>query len=107
MIRDLKYGVGLNHMPSGRFGANAAWMWLNILAHDLGRWVGRIGQPTEAASMTTKTLRTRLLSLPGRMTTSGGKRTLHLPEGWPWEKQFNKILANLRTIRLPIVCLRT
>jgi hypothetical protein len=23
-IRDLKYGVGLNHLPSGRFGANAA-----------------------------------------------------------------------------------
>ena len=24
-IRDLKYGVGLNHMPSGRFAANGAW----------------------------------------------------------------------------------
>ena len=24
-IRDLKYGVGLNHLPSGRFPANAAW----------------------------------------------------------------------------------
>ena len=23
-IRDLKYGVGLNHMPSGRFAANGA-----------------------------------------------------------------------------------
>ena len=23
-IRDLKYGVGLNHLPSGRFGASAA-----------------------------------------------------------------------------------
>ena len=27
VIRDLKYGVGLNHLPSGRFGANAAWCW--------------------------------------------------------------------------------
>ena len=25
-IRDLKYGVGLNHLPSGRFAANAAWL---------------------------------------------------------------------------------
>ena len=24
-IRDLKYGVGLNHLPSGRFAANGAW----------------------------------------------------------------------------------
>ena len=25
-IRDLKYGVGFNHLPSGRFPANAAWL---------------------------------------------------------------------------------
>ena len=25
-IRDLKYGMGLNHLPSGRFAANAAWL---------------------------------------------------------------------------------
>ena len=25
-IRDLKYGVGLNHMPSARFAANGAWL---------------------------------------------------------------------------------
>ena len=43
VIRDLKYGVGMNHLPSGRFCANAAWMTLNVIAHNLGRWVGRIG----------------------------------------------------------------
>ena len=25
-IRDLKYGVDLNHLPSGRFAANGAWL---------------------------------------------------------------------------------
>ena len=29
-IRDLKYGVGLNHLPSGRFPANAAWLVVEI-----------------------------------------------------------------------------
>ncbi|MHB2024580.1 MAG: transposase, partial [Mycobacteriales bacterium] len=42
-IRDLKYGVGLNHLPSGRFGANAAWLALNVMAHNLSRWTARIG----------------------------------------------------------------
>jgi hypothetical protein len=42
-IRDLKYGVGLNHLPSGRFGANAAWLALNIMAHNMSRWTVRIG----------------------------------------------------------------
>ena len=51
--------------------------------------------------MTTKTLRTRILTLPGRMTTSGGRKTLHLPRAWPWEEPFNKILARLRSIPRP------
>ena len=25
-IRDLKYGMGLNHLPSGKFAANGAWL---------------------------------------------------------------------------------
>ena len=31
-IRDLKYGVGLNHLPSGRFATNAAWLALQVMA---------------------------------------------------------------------------
>ena len=53
-IRDLKYGVGLNHLPSGRFPANAAWP---------ARWTARIGLGQPMA--TTKTLRRRFFSLPG------------------------------------------
>ena len=32
-IRDLKYGVGLNHLPSGCFPANAAWLAVQTMAH--------------------------------------------------------------------------
>ena len=34
-IRDLKYGVGLNHLPSGRFAANGAWLAVQVMAHNL------------------------------------------------------------------------
>src|SRR6202043_976744 len=43
-IRDLKYGVGLNHLPSGRFGANAAWLALNVMAHNMAGITTRIGR---------------------------------------------------------------
>ena len=42
-IRDLKYGVGLNHMPSVRFAANGAWLAVQVMAHNLARWTARIG----------------------------------------------------------------
>ena len=37
-IRDLKYGVGLNHLPSGRFAANGSWLAVQVMAHNLARW---------------------------------------------------------------------
>src|SRR2546422_2409079 len=59
-IRDLKYGMGLNHLPSGRFGANGAWFALNVMAHNLLRWAGAIALG-EGSPMTTKTFRPRLV----------------------------------------------
>ena len=98
-IRDLKYGVGLNHLPSGRFAANAAWLAVQVLAHNLARWAARIGLGEQL--VTTKTLRRRFFSLAGRLTRSARRLTLHLPRGWPWECQFSSALARLRSLPLP------
>ena len=42
-IRDLKEGAGLEHCPSGKFFANAAWLACAVLAHNLVRWTARLG----------------------------------------------------------------
>jgi hypothetical protein len=42
-IRELEYGAGLDHVPQRKFGANTAWLVLNIIAYDLSRWVSRLG----------------------------------------------------------------
>ena len=76
-IRDLKYGVGLNHMPSGRFAANGAWLAVQVMAHNLARWTARIGLGQQI--VTTKTLRRRVFALVGRITRSARRLTLHLP----------------------------
>ena len=88
-IRDLKYGVGLNHLPSGRFPANAAWLAVQslprtrygVIAHNLARWTTRSGLGEQLA--TTKTLRRRFFSLAGRLTRKARRITLHLPQRWP------------------------
>ena len=98
-IRDLKYGVGLNHLPSGRFAANAAWLAVQVIAHNLARWTTRIGLGEPAA--TTKTLRRRCCSLAGRLTRKARRLTRHLPQGWPWQNRFSRALARLRALPLP------
>ena len=98
-IRDLKYGVGLNHLPSGKFAANGAWLAIQVIAHNLARWTARLG--LGEGIVTTKTLRRRLFSLPGRLTRSARRVTLHLPARWPWAVNFTAALATLRAIPRP------
>ena len=97
-IRDLKYGMALNHLPSGKFAANGAWLAVQVIAHNLARWTARIG--LGAGIVTTKTLRRRLFAVAGRLTRSARRVTLHLPARWPWAIEFRTALARLRAIPL-------
>jgi hypothetical protein len=97
-IRDLKAGVGLQHFPSGKFNANAAWLLAATLAHNLLRWIAQIGLGARAELVVAKTLRRTLLSLPGRITRSARRYRLHLPAGWPWASWFELALARLRCV---------
>jgi len=97
-IRDLKYGMALNHLPSGKFAANGAWLSVQVMAHNLARWTARIG--LGAGIVTTKTLRRRLFAVAGRLTRSARRLTLHLPTRWPWAIEFRAALARLRAIPL-------
>jgi hypothetical protein len=98
-IRDLKDGAGLTHCPSGRFHANGAWAVLATVAHNLLRWVHLIGT-TDTGPVVAKTLRRRLVSLPGRITHGHRRQQLHLPTRWPWATDFNDTLTRLRAIPL-------
>jgi len=98
VIKDLKHHGGLAHLPSGRFGANSAWLVLCALAYNLVRAVGRLGMGETTRSL--KTLRRRVLSVPGRLTRSGRHRRLHLPAQWPWATQFLAAWDRLRNLVL-------
>jgi hypothetical protein len=97
-IRDLKGGVGLRHCPSGKFNANAAWLLIATLAHNLLRWIAAIGLGARGELVVAKTLRRTLLALPGRITRSARRCRLRLPAGWPWAAWFELALARLRCI---------
>jgi hypothetical protein len=95
-IRDLK-DQALAHFPSGQFAANAAWTVIACLAHNLLRQTTLIGLPGQTVR-NARTLRRRLLALPGRLTRSARRWTLHLPARWPWQHDFIRALARIRAL---------
>jgi hypothetical protein len=67
----------------------------------LVRWVARLGLDHNGSIMA-KTVRRRLITIPGRVTRSARRDLLHLPRRWRWQRQFMTVVARLRN--LPIVC---
>jgi len=98
-IRDLKEGAGLEHVPSGHFFANSAWLLCAALAHDLIRWTAMLGDITPEDQLTVaRTVRTRFLSVPGRLVSRSGRPTLRTPLEWPWADVFARALTLLRAL---------
>ena len=95
-IRDLR-DQALAHFPSGKFPANAAWTVIAALAHNLLRWTTLIGLP-DTTIPTARTLRRRLLTVPGRITRTARTVTLRMPARWPWETDFLLALERLRAV---------
>jgi hypothetical protein len=99
-IRDLKEGAGLEHVPSGNFHANSAWLQAAVLAHNLIRWTATLGKVRVDDELTVaRTLRTRLVAIPGRLVNRAGRTILRLPARWPRAETFTTALDTLRLLR--------
>ncbi len=79
--------------------ANAAWLALTVIAHNLARAVGRLaGHDLERA--TAATLQRRVFKVPGRLVRSGRRRHLRLPASWPWAEAIRQALQRIQSIPL-------
>jgi len=74
----LQNGLGLGTYPCGRFGANAAWQRLNVLAHNLLQGIKRLALDDKLQNMHPKRMRFLLFTLPGRVVRSGRQMWLRL-----------------------------
>jgi hypothetical protein len=78
----------LAHMPSGVFTANAAWLSLAAMAHNLVRAAGTLASLALAKARGT-TIRRDLIAVAARTARHGrGHLILHLPEGWHREHEW-------------------
>jgi Transposase DDE domain group 1 len=83
----------LAHIPSGRFGANSAWVLCAAIAHNLLRAAGVLAgdRHTRARGAT---LRRRIINIPARLARPQHRPILHLPTHWPWSKQWLRLWHN-------------
>ncbi|MFN3257974.1 MAG: hypothetical protein ACE37B_20020 [Ilumatobacter sp.] len=60
--------------------------------------MGRLGGRDTDCLIVVRTIRTRLLAVPGRLVNRAGQPNLRLPSRWPWVDTFTKILDAIRAL---------
>ena len=83
----------LAHMPSGKFGANSAWVLCAALAHNLLRAAGVLAGGAHAVARGA-TLRRKIVTVPARLARPQRRPILHLPTHWPWTEQWLTLWGN-------------
>lgn len=83
----------LAHLPSGRFAANAAWLTLAAMTHNLTRAAGCLAGGVHAKARAT-TLRRKLINIPARIARHARRLTIHLPAGWRWQHDWQQLFTN-------------
>lgn len=82
--------MGLRNLPSKSWTVNRGWILAANIAADLAAWTRLLGlhdQP-DLAHAEPDTLRYRILHLPGKLATHARRRTLSIPDTWPWADAF-------------------
>jgi hypothetical protein len=95
---------GLGRFPSREFTINQTWLTLVMVAADLIAWTRLLTLTGDAAALATcepKALRYRLLHVPARLTRSGRRRRLRVPDTWPWAAAVVAVFANIAAIPQP------
>jgi len=83
----------LAHLPSGRFGANSAWVLCAAIAHNLLRACGVLAGDRQGR-VRGATLRRRIVIVPARFARPQRRPVLHLPSHWPWARAWLRLWRN-------------
>jgi hypothetical protein len=82
----------LAHLPSGRFGANSAWLACAGIAHNLLRAAGHLAAPHYGKARAA-TIRRELINVAARLAHRARTIHLHLPQHWPWQNAFTNLFT--------------
>ncbi|MDN5723309.1 MAG: IS1380 family transposase [Corynebacterium sp.] len=96
--------TGLGRLPSREFALNQAWLVAVMIAADLVAWTRMLacnGAAAVLASCEPKALRYRFLHVAARLTRSGRRRRVKIPETWPWATAIEAVFQTIAAIPKP------
>ena len=100
-IRNAK-NTGLGHLPSKHEQLNQAWCLAAAIAADLLAWLRLLCLTGPLAKAEPKTLRYRLLHTAARIIRGQRRRTIRIPQTWPWASDLATALTAALTLALPV-----
>ena len=99
IIKELKGNYPLGKIPTKHFAANEAYFHILLFAYNLINWFKRLCLSKEFQKMTLRTLRSRLLVIPGELIRPENRPTLKLPENFPYKKEFESAIKKIQKLK--------
>ena len=79
----MKEDLAGGKLPSGRFGSNAAWWWIMILAFNLNAVMRKLVLGQKWANKRLKAIRFALIDVPARVIEHARQLRIRLSSGHP------------------------
>jgi Transposase DDE domain group 1 len=96
MVHDVvKNELGGGVLPSKYFGANAAWLRLAVIAHNVLTALKRLALPAELVTARPKRLRFLIFNVPGRLVHHARRLMLRLAATAEWLTRYREALQLL------------
>jgi hypothetical protein len=99
IIKELKGDYPLGKIPTKHFAANEAYFHTLLFSYNLINWFKRLCLPKEFQNMTLKTLRARLLLIPGELVKSENRPTLKLPANFLYKDTFEYAIKKIEKLK--------
>ncbi|MGQ9723422.1 MAG: IS1380 family transposase [Candidatus Jordarchaeum sp.] len=100
IIKELKGDYPLAKIPTKHFAANEAYFHTLLFSYNLINWFKRLCLPKEFHNMTLKTLRSRLLLIPGELVRAKNRPTLKLPANFLYKDAFEYAIKKIENLRI-------
>jgi hypothetical protein len=99
MIKEGSMGFGLEVSPSHRYGGNAAYFQMGMLAYNLMNWFKELALNQQRHKTMIKWIRQHFFFIAGKLVRTGGSLILKLSQNYPWQAEYRMAETRLEALQ--------